>query len=157
MKDGVDTVAVTKVGFLEGVKEGVPGQGDKAFVATLDVADSQINQHLRELSMKEGEIQGRGQDTTSPMRKKPCAVRPETPGAPKSIIQAHDHKQKRVILEAADILTDKNPYLQFAEMIQNLLGNALMVDSYFQIDPISNVSPHRQLNKKSEFLIISLF
>ena len=86
----------------------------------------------------------------SPARKKTRAGRPDTPGPPKSIIKMHDHNHKRVILEAAVLLTDKNPYLQFAEMIRNLMGNALMVDVYFQIDPISKVSPHPPLRKKTE-------
>lgn len=153
IEDIEETMGVTKVAFKEGVKEGAapatPSPG-KAFAATPDVADTHINQHLRDLNMKGGEDQEGVQDMKSPVRKKSRAGRPDTPGPPKSIIKMHDHNHKRVILEAAVLLTDKNPYLQFAEMIRSLLGNALMVDVYFQIDPISKVSPHPPLRKKTE-------
>lgn len=100
--------------------------------------------------MKDAESLRSGLDTTLLVSKKSRAARPNMPGAPRSIMKSHDHKQKRVILEATVLLTDKNPYLQFAEMIHHLLGNALLVDLYFQIDLISKVSPHPPLKKKTD-------
>lgn len=157
MLDNCPVAAATpRVGFLESVNKATPGKHSVtptpgiASAATPDSADEQINLHLKELNMKDVDPLSKGLDTTSPARKKSRASRPDTPGAPKSIIKPYEHKQKRVILEAAVLLTDKNPYLQFAEMIRQLLGNALMVDPFFQIDPISKVSPHPSIKRKMD-------
>lgn len=61
-----------KVDFSVGVKEGTLGQSTIPFqvstlMAALDSMDQQINQHLQELNMKEGEIQGGSSDTMSPV------------------------------------------------------------------------------------------
>lgn len=138
----------------EDISGGVSHSGQQEQVVGTPIAggkvvgfDVQLNQHLADLNVADG---GGEVDTStqSPLKKKSRGSAPATPGLKGarptgSILKPnapHKFNNKRIILEAAIMLVDTNPYLQFAENLRSLLTNALLVDATFQIEPLSATS-----------------
>jgi len=113
-----------------------------------DVVDAQINEHLKELNMRDETEEDNGK-MASPAKKKNKRAFVDTPARKSALklLPQHDHVHKRVILEAGVVLVEKDPYNQFKDLIKRLMANALIVDPHFCIEPI-NVSSTRKAIQK---------